>query len=435
MTASAATGPASLWRHPDFLKLWAAQSVSSVGARITREGLAFAAVMSLGATPTQIGILAALVRGPAIFVGLTAGGMVDRRRRRPVLIASDLGRAVVLASMPVAAWLHVLTLIQVYAVAALVGALSVLFDIADHAYLPTLIEADQLVDGNAKLAATEGLAEIGGPALYGVLFQFLTAPIAIAVNAGTYIFSAAALGLIRTAEPPPHVAEDREHFAGGFRVGLAAVSANPPVAWLLVISTAGALFGSFFSALYIIFALKQLALSAGMLGATVAVGGVAALIGAALAQPVIRRLGLGPAFVVTGLIAGLGALFIPLARGGPLVGMAMLMGAQVVGDSFGTVSEVAGRSLRQSLVPRHLMGRVGGVFAMAPGFTGVAGAIVGGWLGGAIGMRQTLYIACAGLIASSAVGLASPLMRRAALRAQGEPLSSDAPPSDQGTAA
>ena len=421
MTASAATGPASLWRHPDFLKLWAAQSVSSVGARITREGLSFAAVMSLGATPAQIGILAALVRGPAIFVGLTAGGMVDRRRRRPVLIGADLGRALVLASMPVAAWLHVLSLIQVYAVAALVGALSVLFDIADHAYLPSLVAREQLVEANSKLATTDGLAEIGGPALYGVLFQIFTAPIAIAVNAGTYVFSAGALGLIRAAEPAPapHTAERGARLVGGFRTGLAAVAADPPVAWLLVISTAGALFGSFFSALYIIFALKQLALSAGMLGATVAVGGVAALVGAALAQPAIRRLGLGPAFVVTGLIAGLGALFIPLARGGPLVGMTILMVSQVVGDSFGTVTEIAGRSLRQSLVPRHLMGRVGGVFAMAPGLTGVVGAILGGWLGGAIGMRQTLYIACAGLIASSAVGLASPLMRRAALRAPG----------------
>ena len=420
MTDIAATGPTSLWRQPDFIKLWAAQSVSSVGARISREGLAFAAVMSLGATPAQIGILAALVRGPAIFVGLSAGGLVDRRRRRPILIGADLGRALILASMPVAAWLHLLSLFQVYAVAAVVGALSVLFDIADHAYLPTLIETDQLVDGNAKLAATEGLAEIGGPALYGVLFQFLTAPIAIAVNAGTYVFSAAALGLIRSAEPAPprRAAQHGDSFADDFRTGVATISGNLPVAWLLVMSTASALFGSFFSALYVIFALKQLTLSAGMLGATVAVGGVAALFGAALAQPVIRRLGLGTAFVVTGLIAGLGALFIPLAQGGPLLGMVMLMGAQVVGDSFGTVTEIAGRSLRQSLVPRHLMGRVGGVFAAAPGFTGVAGAIVSGWLGGAIGIRQTLYIACAGLIASSAVGLASPLMRRTALRAR-----------------
>ncbi|MGH7025660.1 MAG: MFS transporter [Caulobacteraceae bacterium] len=413
MSAVAASAPGSLWRHADFLKLWAAQSVSSLGARITREGLAFAAVMSLGATPAQIGLLAALVRGPAIVVGLTAGGMVDARRRRPILIGSDLGRAAVLASLPIAAWLHVLTLAQLYIAAALVGALSVLFDIADHAYLPSLIDREQLIDGNAKLATTEGLAEIGGPALYGVLFQLLTAPIAIAVNAVTYVFSAAALGLIRSPEPPPppRATAPRRRFAGGFRAGLAAVFADPPVAWLAMIFTAGALFGSFFSALYIIFALKQLGLSAGMLGATVAVGGVAAMFGATLATPLVRRLGIGPAFVVTGLIGGAGNLFIPLAHGGPLIAMAMLMCAQAVGDSFGTVTEIAGRSLRQSLVPGHLMGRVGGVFAMAPGVTGVVGALLGGWLGGAIGVRQTLFIGCAGLIAAGALGLVSPLMK------------------------
>jgi Na+/melibiose symporter-like transporter len=416
-----ATG--GLWAHPDFLKLWAAQSVSSLGARITREGLTFTAVMSLGATPAQIGILAALVRGPAILVGLTAGGMVDRARRRPVLIGSDVGRAVVLASMPVAAWLHVLTMNQVYVVAALVGALSVLFDIADHAYLPSLIARDQLVEGNSKLATTEGLAEIGGPALYGVLFQFLTAPIAIAVNAGTYLFSAAALGAIRSKEPPPAQREagTRVNLVQDFRTGLAAIFADSSIRPLLLIATATALFGSFLSSLYIFFALKQLHLTAAMLGATVAVGGVAAMFGAGLAAPVIRRFGLGPVFVIGGLIAAAGTLFIPLAGGGPIVGMLMLMIAQLIGDSFGTVSEIAERSLRQSLVAPHLMGRVGGVFAMAPGVTGIIGAIFGGWLGGVIGVQPTLFIASAGVVLASMIGLSSSLLRSPVIPVAGQP--------------
>jgi Na+/melibiose symporter-like transporter len=411
--ANKSTGPGRLWRHPDFLKLWAAQSVSSVGARITREGLTFAAVMSLGATPAQIGLLAAFIRGPAIVIGLTAGGVVDRRRRRPLLIGSDIGRAVVLASMPIAAWLHVLTMTQVYVVGGLVAALSVLFDIADHAYLPSLIAREQLVEGNAKLATTDALAEIGGPALYGILFQFLTAPIAIAVNAATYVFSAAALGAIRAQEPPPppQLAQSQVSIVQDFRAGLAAVLGDPSVRPLLLIATASALFGAFFSSLYIIFALRQLHLSAAMLGATVAVGGVAAMFGASFAAPLIRRLGLGPVFVIGGLIAGAGSLFIPLAHGGPLVGMLMLMLAQLIGDSFGTVSEIAERSLRQSLVATHLLGRVGGVFAVAPGITGIAGAILGGWLGGAIGIRPALFIAAAGLFLASAIGLWSPLLR------------------------
>ena len=411
------TGDRGLWGHADFLKLWAAQSVSSVGARITREGLTFTAVVSLGATPAQIGLLAAVVRGPAILVGLTAGGLVDRRRRRPLLIACDVGRALVLASMPLAALLRVLTMAQVFVVAALVAALSVLFDIADHAYLPALIAKDQLVEGNSKLATTDALAEIGGPALYGVLFQFLTAPIAIAVNAVTYLFSAAALGAIVVREPAPAKAllEARASLVHDFRTGLATVMADARVRPLLLIATASALFGSFFSALYIIYALRELHLSATMLGATVAVGGAAAMVGASLAGRATRRLGLGRAFVVAGLIAGAGSFFIPLAAGGPVAGMAMLMIAQLIGDSFGTVSEIAERSLRQSLVAPQLMGRVGGVFAMAPGVTGIAGAILGGWLGGAIGVRPTLIIAAAGLTLASAIGLGTPLLRRRGL--------------------
>ncbi len=406
-------GSGGLWRHRDFLKLWAAQSVSSLGARITREGLPFAAVMSLGATPAQVGLLAALVRGPAIIVGLTGGGFVDRRRRRPILIGADLGRAAILATIPIAAWSHMLTMGQIYAVAALVGALSVVFDIADHAYLPSLIARDQLVEGNSKLAVTESVAEIGGPALYGVLFQFLTAPIAIAVNAGTYLFSAAALTAIRAREMPPTLPahESRADLAGDFRLGLATALADPPLCTLLIMATATALFGSFFSALYIVYALRTLHLTAAMLGATVAVGGVAALFGASLARRIIDRFGLGPSFVIGAVIAAASTFLIPLAHGAPVLGMLTLMIAQLIGDSVGTVEEICGRSLRQSQVAPHLMGRVGGVFAMAPGITGIAGALIGGWLGGVIGARPTLVIACAGLTLSAAMGLRSPLMK------------------------
>lgn len=388
--------------------------MSSFGARITREGLPFAAVISLGATPAQVGVLAALARGPAIVVGLMGGGLVDRRRRRPILIATDIGRAAALASIPAAAWLHVFTLAHLYLVAALVGGLSVLFDMADHAYLPTLIARSQIVDGNAKLAATESIAEIGGPSLAGVLFQALTAPFAVAVNAGTYLFSAAALATIRTAEPPapppdPHAPPT--HPAADFRIGLSFALADPVVRPLLLIACFSALFGSFYSALYILFALRVLGLTPAMLGATISVGGVAALFGAVLTRPLIQRFGIGPTFVFTGVVTGAGSLFIPLAHGGPVLGMVMLMASQAIGDSFGTVNEIAGRSLRQTNVPVELMGRVGGVFAAAPGATGILGAILGGVLGGVVGAQQTLLLASAGVILTPALGYFSALRR------------------------
>ncbi|HWA61728.1 MAG TPA: MFS transporter, partial [Caulobacteraceae bacterium] len=359
------------------------------------------------------GVLAALSRGPAIVVGLAGGGFVDRTRRRPVLVGADLGRAVALATIPLAAVTHRLGMVQLYVVAAVVGALSVLFDIADHAYLPTLIRRDQLVDGNSKLAITDSVAEIGGPGLYGVLFQLLTAPIAIAVNAATYLFSALALAAIRKPEPAPapDAAEGPVHPLADFAAGLRAALGHPALRPLLVMATVADLFGGFFSALYTLYAIRVLGLSAPMLGTTVAVGGVAALGGAAMAGPVIRRLGLGPAFALGGLAAAVGTLFIPLGRGAPVVGMAFLIASQIAGDSFGTVADVAGRSLRQTLAPPALLGRVGGVFAALPGATGVTGAVLGGVLGGVLGVRPALWIACAGLISAALIPLFSPLAR------------------------
>ncbi len=412
MSLAADTPAASLWRHPDFLKLWCAQTVSSFGARVTREGLPFAAVMSLGASPAQVGVLAAMAMGPSLLVGLFGGGVIDRSGRRRVLIGGDLGRALVLSSIPLAAWAGVLTMTQVYGAAALVGALSVAFDIADHAYLPVLVSKGQLVDGNAKLAATESMAEIGGPALAGVLFQALTAPIAIVVNAATYLVSAAILAAIGAAEPPPPAAAPAEHPLADFRFGVAAALGDPIVRPILLITALSALFGSFYSALYIILALKVLGLTPAMLGLTIAMGGVGALIGAVAARPIIRRLGIGRALIVTGVIAGAASFLIPLATGGPVGAMVMLMGAQVLGDSFGTVTQIAGRSLRQSVVPPQLMGRVGGVFAAAPGLMGVIGALVGGWLGGAVGPREAVLIASAGVTLVPALGWFTALRTR-----------------------
>jgi MFS family permease len=179
------TSDLPLWRQGDFRRLWAAQAVSDFGARITREGLPIMVVVMLAASPAQLGLLAAVRGFTALAVGLSAGGFVDRHRRRGVLIASDLGRAVVLIAIPLAAWTGVLHLVQVFVAASLVAAASTLFDIADHAYLPSLVGRERVTEANARLGATESIAEMGGPALAGLLFQWLTAPFAVAVNAAT----------------------------------------------------------------------------------------------------------------------------------------------------------------------------------------------------------------------------------------------------------
>jgi MFS family permease len=416
MTREEATdqGGDSLWRHSGFLKLWAAQTVSSFGARVTREGLPFAAVMSLGATPGQVGVLAAMSMAPAMLVGMFGGGLIDRSRRRRVLIGADLGRALILTSIPLAAWAGALSLGHIYLVAALVGALSVAFDIADHAFLPILVKPSQLVDGNARLAATESAAEIGGPALAGVLFQTLTAPIAIVVNAVTYLASAVVLMTLRATEPPPPPREPgpARHPLADFMTGLRAALGDAIIRPILLITAFGDLFGSFYAALYIIMALKVLGLTPAMLGLTIGMGGVGAMIGSAAAGPVIRRFGIGPALVLTGLITGLASFLIPLAHGRPWMAMLTLMLAQLLGDGFGTITQIARRSLRQAVTPQALMGRVGGVFAAASGLAAVVGALVGGVLGGVIGPRETVFIASAGVTLIPALGWFTALRHR-----------------------
>ena len=395
--------------NPDFRKLWAAQAVSGFGARITREGLPIMAVIGLAASPGQLGMLAALSTAPALVVGLAAGGFVDRTRRRRVLIAADLIRAAVLLALPAAAVLGVLSIWHVYVAAACVAGASVLFDIADHAYLPSLIDRDQLTAGNARLSTTESIAEIAGPALAGLLFQWLTAPIAVAVNAVTYGVSALFLGAIRKPEPQPTRSGPPPRWTQDVSTGFRIAWGEPRVRPLLLMSAAGAVGGSFFSALYVVFALRVLHLTPALLGFTIAAGGVGALAGAMLAQPIARAVGFGPAIVLTLAGSAAAALLIPLAPPDPVAGTAFLVAAQVFGDALATASLVLAASLRQSILPLASLGRVGAAFHATAGGMAAIGALAGGALGGAIGPREALLAATLGLTAVPLAGALSPL--------------------------
>lgn len=400
-----------LWRHGAFLRLWAAQAISAFGARISREGLPLAAVMTLQASPAQLGVLAALSMGPGVVVGLVAGGLVDRSRRRGILIGSDLVRFAVLMTVPVAAWLGLLSMEQLYVVAALVGAASVVFDLADNAFLPGLIRAEQLLEGNSKLGVTESTAEIGGPALAGLLFQWLTAPFAIAVNAGTYLVSALLLAGIRADEPPLGAPNGDHHAGKDLAFGWRAILARPLVRPLLFMTMAQYLFFSFFGGLYALWAIRHLGLTPAALGATIAIGGVGALFGAVLAPWTTRMLGVGPAIAVCGLVSGASSFLIPLAPAHPLWGTTFLMGAQLLGDSFGLAAIIPATTLQQTLIPGDQLGRTGAIFHVARGGVAVIGALAGGALAGVVGVRETLLVACAGLSLAPLFVIASPLWR------------------------
>jgi len=394
----------SLWRDRDFVRLWLAQSVSAFGARISRDGLPIAAVLTMGASPAQVGILSALSNGPALIVGLAAGGFVDRSKRRRLMMAADLVRAAVLATIPIAALLHVLALPQLYVAAALVGAASVLFEIADHAYLPALVRREQLTQANASLSATESVAEIGGPALAGALFQLLSGPFAIAANAVTYLISAVFLADIRKPEPTPEP-EPQARWTDDVALGFSAAWRHPLVRPIFLMTAAQSLTGGMFAALYIPFCVRIVGLSPGLLGITIAAGGVGALTGAALAGWMSRRLGLGVAILASQALLGVAAALIPLSPPNVEGGMTVLVISQFLGDAAAVAALILGGSLRQTVLPVAVLGRVGGAFKATAGGMAVVAALLGGVLGEAMGVRSAMWVAVAGLMAAPLFGL------------------------------
>ena len=400
----------ALWRDRDFVRLWLAQSVSAFGARITREGLPITAILTLGATAPQVGLLSALSYGPALLVGLAAGGFVDCSKRRGLMMGADLLRALVLITIPIAALLHMLTLPQLYVAAALVGAASVLFEIADHAYLPGLVSRDELVRANSSLSATESVAEIAGPALAGTLFQILAAPIAIAANAVTYLISALFLADIRKPEATP-APEPQARWTDDVVLGFSAAWNHPLVRPLLLMTAAQSLAGGIFGATYMLFCLKVVGLGPATLGIAIACGGVGALVGSVLAGWLSKRFGVGPSILGAQAMFGVVGVLIAITPAEPRSGLAMLMVSQFLGDAVAVAAMVLGGSLRQTVLPPEVLGRVGATFKAAGGGFAILGALLGGVLGETLGIRGAIIAGAVGLSVCPLFGLPSPLRR------------------------
>jgi predicted MFS family arabinose efflux permease len=399
----------ALWQHAGFMRLWAAQTVSSFGARIAREGFAMTAILTIHASPAELGILAAFARGPGIVVGLVAGGFVDRSSRRQIMIGADLIRVALILTIPIAAWLGVLTMIQLYIMAALVGAASLLFEIADHAFLPSLIERDLLLDGNAKLSTTDSVAEIAGPAMAGTLFQVSTAPIAMLGTSLTYLISALFLFAVPASELAPDKPKRKRRWHEDVTDGLQAILAEPLVKPLLGLTVMFTLFGAFFGPLYLLYGLKVIGMSPALMGVNIAMGGVGALFGAALSNVVSRRIGVGRTIIVCCFLYACSLALVPLAHGPLWLGTGMMMLAQLGGDGFALAFIIPVTSLRQAVLPPKLLGRTAAFFSIITGAMTVLGALLGGVLGQVIGIRETLAISVVGIGLAPAFVLFSPL--------------------------
>jgi MFS family permease len=382
-----------LLREHDFRQLFVADTISQLGTQISMLALPLVAVLALHASPFEVGLLAACETAAFLLVGLPAGAWVDRMRRRNVLIGGDLGRAVVLGSVPVAWWLGGLSMPQLYAVGLLNGVLTVFFDVAYQSYLPHLVGRANLVEGNAKLEAVRGVNQIAGPTVAGLVIQWLTAPVAVAVDAVSFLGSALFVGLIRKREPLPERKPDA-HLGREIGEGLRFVLGNRLLRSIAMCTGSSNLLSAITAAMVIVLFARDLRLSPGTIGFVMSFGAVGGLIGALTATKVAAWLGQGPAIWVPIAVSGPFGLLIPLAQRGWLL-WAAAFGFLVYW--FGAVVYNIGQvSFRQGLTPERLLGRMNATMRFLVWGTLPLGGLLGGVLGDTIGVRPALWVAAIG---------------------------------------
>ncbi len=398
-----------MWRNPDFSRLWAAATISIFGTLVTRTALPFTAILVLHASPLQVALLTAAELLPGLVLGLLAGVWVDRLHRRPILIAADVGRAILLSSIPLAALLGMLRIEQLYLVAFLVGTLSVFFDVAYQSYLPSLVRREELIRANSTLAASASVAESSAFAVGGWLVQWLTAPLAILLDSLTFLGSALLIAQIRRPEDEPVKPERRESVRQELLDGARVVLRDPilrsigtsVVAMELTLGVGGAVF--------LLFVTRELGFQPGVLGLIFAVGGVSSFIGALAAGPAARRLGIGPAMIAGLVLHGLGMLLAPLAQGAAILAAGFLVLQQLVADGAATVFDIHQVSLRQTVAPAPLLGRANASIRFAALAASLLGVLIGGVLAESIGLRATLILAALVQILAALSLMLSPL--------------------------
>jgi len=395
-----------LWRDRDFVRFWISRTVSNFGTLMG--ALQFVAVLVLNATPFQMGILSALGVAPSILIGFFAGVIADRIRRRPIMIASELGRFALLASIPVAYLIGQLGMEQLYAVAFFNGVLTTFFDVANRSYLPTLVRRSDLVDANSRLTASESFAEVTAFSVGGWIAQLANSVVVAAIGGLTFLVSAFSLAFIRKQEPEAETSEDDSNFAREILDGLGVVWNDRILRALAVATAAENWAAGMMSAVVLVFGVRELGFGPGMLGTIFAVGGISSIIGSIYAGRAAHRFGFGTALVGGYTVYMLTIFFIPIARE-PLVFAGLMLAMAQLGDGFFTMFMVQESSLRQAITPERSLGRMNATVRSLGLAALFAGSLVGGWIAGFIGLRLTIVAAgCIGLLGALYIAL-SPL--------------------------
>ncbi|MGW5215288.1 MFS transporter [Streptomyces sp. NPDC004051] len=434
-----------------FLRLWTGESVSLAGTEITFMAMSIIAVTTLAATPWQMGVLEAAESAAVLLLGLSAGVWADRYERRRIMLVANLARSALVLAIPVLFWLDLLSMTVLYAVVFLVGALSLLFDSAMSAYLPRLLPRSQLERANSWMEGSASVGMVAGPGLAGILVQIVSAPIALIVDSVSYLVSYAALSRLPKAPPSADPAEDADDADGkpvppvreepvqpvqqepdGPAAGLTPVTPpvgppkethraevlkglrvlrHDPIQRPMTLAAAHFnIFHSMFFAVNVLFLLKVLDFSPGLLGITSMAGGAAGLVGASCTPFLTRRLGQGPALIAVYAVPGLAAVLVPLAAGADRALAIVLVSVSTFGYTFAVVVNlVISDTVKQTLVPDHLLGRVTASTRFISWGVQPIGALLGGWLGGWLGLVEVMVLASVGLVASALWPLLSPV--------------------------
>jgi MFS family permease len=383
-----------LWLHGDFLRLWGAQTISQFGTQITLLALPLAAIITLDATPFEVSLLAALEYAPFLLLTLPAGVWVDRLRRRPLLVVADMARGLALASVPIAWALDALTIWQLYGVGLAMGALTVVFDIAYVPYVASLVAREQLGDANAKMEISRSAAQTAGPGLAGALVELFTAPFALAVDAVSFLVSGVLVSRIRAEEelvPALDKPSGRRELAEGLRY----VLGHPLFRPIMTCTALSNFFGTaVWGPLLLVYAVRELELSAGTIGGALTIGNFGVLAGALTVNRINRRLGIGPTITVSALLFGPPILLVPLApQDEPLP---WLVAAFAITGFGGVVYNVSIRTLLQSVTPNRLLGRATSVARTIVWGVIPLGTLLGGVAAQLIGVHEAIWIGAAG---------------------------------------
>jgi MFS family permease len=401
----------ALWHNPNFLKLWMGETVSYIGSQITVLVLPLTAILFLKVNSAQLGVLNAMDYMPFLLFSLVAGIWIDRHHRRPILIIANIGRAVLLIFIPLLAWFGHLRFEYLLAITFLVGIFNVFFSLAYQSFLPSVVNREELTEGNSKLALSLSLSEVIGPGLGGLLLQIIAAPFALLVDACSFLISAFNLLLIHVHEPEPVHTRGMQNVWHDMKAGFKITFGNASLRAFAGEAAHYNLFWQMFLTVFLLYAIRILHISVLFLGILFALGSVGGLIGVLLTNYTARRFGVGPTITVAAMIGCMPPLLIPFIHGQGILQTSLLATAFLLTGAGVTGCNVHVISVRQALTPERFLGRMNSIYRLLTYGVIPIAALLSGFLGQWIGLHNTLLISTCGLALDFLWLLLSPIPR------------------------